>query len=251
MTCQATYSPGAVPKETLRGLAQFLMLTQEPSGMFPSYYSLNGTAPKTSVLYYPGEAMLALMHYYTLTGDEKALEAVKKGANYLIESQRQASTLPLDAWFMQALEALYMYVPEARYREHTLALAERIMATQYGDDAQDSYRGGFGPGVPRATPASARTEGMVAAYRLADATYDPRTKAIAASILASLNFQLGYQYTPDSKDVADPAMAAGGVHGSAESPIVRIDYVQHHISSLLYAVAAFDHDKKQTTEVNR
>jgi hypothetical protein len=143
-------------------------------------------------------------------------------------------TLPADAWLMQALEALYNIGHEKSYAEHTLALAAAMVAEQYTDENTDGYAGGFGPGPPRVTPAASRAEGLVAAYRLARSTGDARASSIATALKASARFQLTQQFTSENNAAArNPARAAGGFFEGSTEPLVRIDFVQHNISSLL------------------
>jgi hypothetical protein len=63
---------------------------------------------------------------------------------------------------------------------------------------------------------------------------DPRAAVILAALAASARFQLSQQFGPDNSFfLPDPARAAGGFHGSPTAMRIRIDYVQHNISSLL------------------
>ena len=149
--------------------------------------------------------------------------------------------LPPDAWLMQALEALYNIGREKRYADHTLALAAAIIAEQYTDADPDGYAGGFGPGPPRVTPAASRAEGLVAAYRLARSTGDARASSIVASLKASARFQLTQQFTSENNASArNPARAAGGFFEGSTEQWVRIDFVQHNISSLLGIAATLN-----------
>jgi hypothetical protein len=152
--------------------------------------------------------------------------------------------LPLDAWLMQALEALHdtrreqKYFNEKydnkKYVDHALRLAEKMMADQYTASAPAGYAGAFGPGRPRSTPAASRAEGLLAAYRIARSIDDPRATRIEAALKASTRFQLSQQFTADNgRGLPDPERARGGFRESLTSKRIRIDYVQHNISSLL------------------
>jgi hypothetical protein len=144
------------------------------------------------------------------------------------------SHLPSDAWLMQALEALHGIGREQRYAEHAIRLAERIIADQYTARDPAGYAGGFGPGVPRSTPAAARAEGLLAAYRIARERDDARAARIAAALRASTRFQLSQQFTADNgHGLRNLDRALGGFRESLSSRRIRIDYVQHNISSLL------------------
>lgn len=232
------FPPTEQDREYAEKIARFILSMQSEIGEFDSYLALPGIPDHGKSLYYPGEAMLALVRYYEIVRDPSLLEAVQKGAAWLIADEMLMEELPPDAWFMQALDAAYAHTKNAAYAAHALALADAIIARQYGKDAPPGYEGGFGPGLPRSTPASARTEGLLGAYRLAVATQDTRADTIAAAIRASLRFQLTHQYARNTSGFPAPEKAEGGIRASAESPSIRIDYVQHHISAVLGAVDA-------------
>jgi len=231
--------------KSANGLAKMIIVMQREDGSFISYYPIRGDEPRGSVsLYYPGEAILGLMHLFKFNGDRRLLDAARRGADYLIESQRKMSPPPPDAWLIQALEALHntgreqKYFNEKydnkKYADHALRLAERMIADQYTASAPAGYAGAFGPGSPRSTPAAARAEGLLAAYRIALSIDDPRAARIEASLKASTRFQLSQQFTADnSNGLPDPERARGGFRESLTSKRIRIDYVQHNISSLL------------------
>jgi hypothetical protein len=185
--------------------------------------------------------MFGLLEFYRLTRqDGRFLEAARRGADFLIEAQRAMPELPPDAWLMQALEVLHNLKPDPRYVAHAIALAEAILRDQYtGETTPERYMGdknigGFGPGEPRVTPAAARSEGILAGYRMARAANDSRAATFLAALKASAKFQLAHQFVPDDAGwLPDAEKASGGFRGSLASTTVRIDFVQHNISALL------------------
>src|SRR5205085_2807394 len=115
--------------------------------------------------------------------------------------------------------------------EHSLAIAESMAGEQSGDLPADAD--GERPAAPaRVTAVAARSEGMLAAYRLARAVNSPRSDALAAAVRAAARFQLSQQFDHNNSFfLPNPARALGGFHESTLSMAVRIDYVQHNISS--------------------
>jgi hypothetical protein len=216
-------------------LATQILAMQRKDGSFQTRYRIRSTDPEgTASLYYPGEAILGLVRLFKLNGDRRLLAAARGGANFLIESQRKMMVLPPDAWLMQALEALYDVGHERKYADHTIALADGMIAEQYAEGYPDSYAGGFGPGPPRSTPAASRAEGLVSAYRVARAVGDDRATRISTSLKASARFQLMQQFTTEnSGSLPNPTQARGGFREGLTSLRIRIDFVQHNISSLL------------------
>jgi hypothetical protein len=218
-----------------RRLANQILAMQRRDGSFQSYHRVRGDEPEGSVsLYYPGEAILGLVKLHGATGDKRLLAAARLGADYLVTAQQKAGPLPPDAWLMQALEALYRLGRDPRYSQHLFALAEAMMSEQYAEGSPAGFAGGFRPRLPRATPAASRAEGLLAAYRVAVSTNDPRASRIAASLKASARFQLSQQFnSTNGFFLANPERAAGGFRASMTSMRIRIDFVQHNISSLL------------------
>ena len=232
---QIELDPASADRASAGKLANMILVMQRRDGSFESYYPIRGDEPRGSVsLYYPGEAILGLMHLFKSNGDKRLLDAARRGADYLIKSQRGMSPLPPDAWLIQALETLYNTGREQKYAEHALKLAEAMMAEQYTASDHAGYAGAFRPGVPRSTPAASRSEGLLAAYRIARSIDDPRASRIAASLKAAARFQLTQQFkTGTDHGLPNPERARGGFRESITSARIRIDFVQHNISSLL------------------
>jgi len=216
-------------------LANQILAMQRKDGSFEMRHRLHESEePAAESLYYPGEALLGLIRFYDLNRDRRLLKAAQHGASYLIESQLRMSRLPPDAWLPQALEDLYKIAPDRRYLDHAIRLAEVMIEDQYNENDGAEYAGGFGPGPPRSTPAASRAEGLVAAYRLAKKAGDDRASKIADALRASARFQLAQQFTAaTSGSLRSPKRALGGFRESLESSKIRIDFVQHNISSLL------------------
>ncbi len=232
---QIELDPQSSDRKNAEQLAHLILALQRKDGSFRSYHPVRGDEPEGSVsLYYPGEAILGLVMLYRVNGDRRLLDSARRGANYLIASERKMDRLPPDAWLMQALEALCAVKREPEYVEHAMRLAEAMMADQYAANSPAGYPGGFGPGMPRSTPAAARAEGMVAAYRLARLTGDARAPKILASLKSSARFQLSQQFDADNSFfLPNPERATGGFRAGMTSMRIRIDFVQHSISALL------------------
>jgi uncharacterized protein YyaL (SSP411 family) len=234
ITRQVQFGGGPSDRAIAMRLANLVLAMQRKDGSFETHYKVsNLEAANGESLYYPGEAMLGLLCLFKITGDKRLFEAARRGADFLIDKQQRMDVLPADAWLMQALEVLYDVGHDARYAQHAIALAEAMIADQYTGDDGPGYDGGFGPGAPRATPAASRAEGLLAAYRLALSTGDARAAKIANALKACARFQLSQQLTVQTEGVRNPRIAAGGFRESMTSMKVRIDYVQHNISSLL------------------
>lgn len=227
------------PKFADRGsavkLANLIIGLQRNDGSFQMRYQIqSGDEQGLDSLYYPGEAVVGLIRLFKLSRDQRLLRAARRGVGFLIASQRQMNPLPADSWLMQALWDLYNADPQMEYARHAIAIADAMIADQYDQNDGNVYAGGFGPGPPRATPAASRAEGLVSAYRLARSIGDPRTSKIASALKSCARFQLGQQFTPEnSVALPNPDRARGGFREGLTSTRIRIDFVQHNISSLL------------------
>src|SRR5262249_54315261 len=94
-------------RQVARRLARFIVSQQRKDGGFESYLRLRGDEPAGSTsLYYPGEAMLGLLRLHEITKERWLIGSVRRGADYLIRTEREGGPLPPDAWFIQALELL-------------------------------------------------------------------------------------------------------------------------------------------------
>lgn len=232
-------APEPGDRERAVRLARQIVALQQPDGAFQSYLRLPGDEPdgKRS-LYYPGEAILGLTALARVLGEAWPLEAAHRGATSLIESRRGAAALPPDAWLVQALEALIPLAPgpaqRIAYREHALALALAMLADQYRESAPPGFVGAFAPEPIRSARASSRAEGLLAAYRLAAAASDGRAGEIRAGLRRLAPLLLALQYDADNSFfLPEPTVARGGVRGGLDDAEIRIDYVQHHISTML------------------
>ncbi len=235
LTKQLETDVKSADRDSAKRLASMILSLQNSDGSFESYHPVNGDEPDGSVsLYYPGEAILALVRFYKFDEDKRWLEAARRGADFLITEQSQTKPLPPDAWFIQALEALNKLSFNKKYLDHALAIAESLIANQYNEEDSVYYAGAFGPGVPRATPTASRAEGLVAAYRMAEPMKDWRVAKIAVALKACARFQLSQQLGEENKyHLPNPGRALGGFQESLDDLHIRIDYVQHNISALL------------------
>jgi hypothetical protein len=204
------------------------------------YYS-SGKISDFVSQYYPGEALLALCRLYDLDKNETWLDVAEKGAKYLIlvrDDNYSTYDLIHDHWLIMALNELYRFRDNPLYYNHSMRIAESIMNFQRdGENRKTEYSNWLGSYYtpPRSTPTATRSEGLIAAYRLAkDFGNNTIMEKIFQSILLGIKFQLQTQFTKDNIiDLPNPQKAIGGFHSSLTDYTIRIDYVQHNISSIL------------------
>lgn len=244
-------------------LARCLVVAQQPNGKFAPIYKAAEARWVTNEtwLYFGEEATLALVRYHRATRDPEWLAAAERGARYLLEvvpTQRAERRPRADAWLMQACLELFDLTNKNMYGEYATAAAEEYLGVQFTafNAADPADVGGFDDGVPlpMGPTAAARCEGLVAAWRLTTRA-DPATEGAAGAaaeaaggredfrraISLSLRFQLRHQLTTETAArFVHPERALGGVTLNREDPTLRIDYAQHHVSSLLAWAAALE-----------
>jgi hypothetical protein len=202
-----------------RGLANHLLSLQREDGDYHHKLSTNGAIDDFRSDYYTGEVMFALARF----------AAAAKAPPYLASAMRAERMLGPQGygvaeqshWMLYALEALHKSlhlapdqgVSHRDLEEHACKIVEGIL------DNPD-YRA-----RNQSTPTACRSEGLLAGWRLLRSAEEAERFAklrdrILVEVKANLRQQLRYQ-------------AADGAFVNGENDFsIRIDYIQHNISSL-------------------
>lgn len=220
-------------------LALWLKHAQDASGIF-SVHKLNFSKKfNTNFVsgYYPGEAIFSLVRFYQIDPNETWLDIATKAANYIInvrDKNKNVSQLEHDHWLLYGLSELYDLRPNPIYIEHSQKVCQAIILAQYKKDEPLDYKGSY-YNPPRSTPAATRTEGLCAAYRLLSSlNYVEESKDILNAIKLNMQFQLQTQFLPErTLYLSNPQRCWGGFSRSLTDYSIRIDYVQHNLSSLI------------------
>ncbi|MCC5855520.1 MAG: hypothetical protein JJU10_07585 [Idiomarina sp.] len=230
--------------QELRKLANWIVDNQSPEGEFLCHKLELSTGEVSRFLsdYYPGEAILGLMRLYSIDPDDRWKEAAAQGARWLInvrDAEKTIDTIDHDHWLLYGLRAVYADVPEPLFLAHARKLVTAILKTQVGSAegpaaTQADWRGGWYT-PPRTTPAACRTEGLMAAIELLTEHGEPEEiPPLLKAVEAGLKFQLQNQiWDEQCMYLAAPERARGGFHSNLQNWHIRIDYVQHSISSLM------------------
>ena len=217
-------------------LANFILFQQKQSGEFVSKYYYG--EPESEVfesIYYPGESILALTRLYQVDRDPLWLMSAIRGANWLIlkrDAGKKTQDLPHDHWLLIALNELQQLTGKILYTQHSLRIARAILMGLCTTSTNPDWIGSFYV-PPRSTPTATRAEGLVAVWQLTKRNRISNARYLEALKLMA-GFQLRCQITQDSAlDLPRPDLALGGFRRGLSDWEVRIDYVQHNISSLL------------------
>lgn len=226
-------------------LAAFLRSQQRPDGELMHFYDLRAKRPlDEQVMYFTGEASLALSRAHRITNDPEDLRAASRalahlsskgwtffGSRYYFTEEHWTCQAMADLWDRARDEAALTFC--LRWHEYQRALQKSEGETPF--DADGSF--GFGPLVtPRVTPASSRGEAAVAALDVVKREIaagsplgDPRTAELLSDELRrALAFVARAQLSPGPTHLfPNPEGVRGGFPGSAVDLQLRIDYAQH------------------------
>lgn len=225
-------------------LARFLRSQQRADGELMHFYDRVKKRPvDVQVMYYTGEAALALSRVHRVTGDAADLDAATRalanlsgkgwsffGSRYYFAEEHWTCQAVADLWDRAPNDAALAFC--LRWHEY-----QRRLQHEEGDspfDADGSF--GFSPLVtPRITPASSRGEAAVAALDVVKRSGDSKTAALLDDELRrALAFVMRSQLRPGPHHLfARPDVTRGGFPGSAVDYQLRIDYAQHAGSMMI------------------
>jgi hypothetical protein len=239
-TGEKTYEP------TAKKLAAWILMMQRPDGSFRHRYDIPKAEPdqKSQLLYFSGEATLAMSRMYAVTEDERYAVAAEKGLDWLVgwyDFFAGGYLYGEEHWTCISAEAIWPKVQKQKYLDFCNGYARFLREQQAGIGdfpSQPDLVGTYNvtPFVmPNNTPAGSRTEAMISTYLLGKKMGHPEA-AILHQILSAAHYILAQQIRPDSDyAVSSKANGLGGVPGSPIDASVRIDYVQHTCSALIRA----------------
>jgi hypothetical protein len=235
--------------ETVRELSKFLRAQQRPDGEFMHFFDRSTNRPiDQQVLYYSGEATLALARAHTVTGDPADLEAARRGLAHLVGPAWSFFGARYyfgeEHWTCQAMADLWDRAPDPdaldfceRWRAYDARMMHAPGETPF--DADGSF--GVGPLLtPRLTPVASRTEAGVATLDVMLKTNaDPAKRAALASELRrSFALLLRQQLRPGLAHLlAAPRETYGAIPGSEVDWQLRVDYAQHAGSAMIRGAA--------------
>jgi hypothetical protein len=232
--------------ELMTRMAEFVLWMQRDDGSFRHYYDVRASRPDqdSRVLYFDGEATLAMVRMRLLTGDVRYQQSAVRALDFLVgwyDWFVGGFLYGEDHWTCIAAEALSPAVKDERWLSFCNGFA-RFLRTQqqYPGDlpAQEDWAGAYNltPFVaPHNTPAGSRTEAMISTYLLGVAHGEPNAE-VRAQVLSALQYLLGQQIGADAEyDVDDKARGRGAMPKSPLERTVRIDYVQHGCSAMVRA----------------
>jgi hypothetical protein len=233
-----TVSPGSVPRELGRGIAEGIVRMQKPDGSTYSKLTAGkGPSDAWQSLYYPGEAALGLARWHRIDPDARWLRASLAILLALAAERKNARDIPPDHWALIATAEVWPRA-SADERERLGHHAEQIareMLSERRAAGHASGAAGFGSFDPdaRTTPTATRLEGLTAVAPLL-AARDPELAAdVRRAILAGNDFLLRARVSTGRWRGAIPRALLRGPDDAARAGEIRVDYVQHALSAWL------------------
>jgi hypothetical protein len=229
-----------------RQLGEWLLFMQHEDGKFSHLYNVKAAKrdETTQLLYFSGEAALALARLHEVYGEARYAQAAERAIDRLIDWYdffAGGFFYGEEHWTCIASEALWPAVKNPRYREFCDGYGDFLRRQQMQEDdiadqADMAGTYGFTPFVlPNNTPVGSRSEAMISAYLLGR-HHEMPSEPLRQQILRSMRFAMRQQIRPETDFwVATRADGMGGVPASALDPTVRIDYVQHVCSAMVRA----------------
>jgi hypothetical protein len=242
---RATDDPRFLPLAT--ELAEWILWMQRSDGSFRHLYDVKtGVADdKAMLLYFSGEAALALARMYAITGEARYGAAAERALDWLVgwyDFFIGGFIYGEEHWTCIAAEALAPYRQKASYRSFCDGLTRFWGDTQarpgdYPDQGDLVGSHNLTPFVmPQNTPAGSHTEARISTYLLGKYAGRPSRRQ-RQDILETLGYLLRQQIGPHNDfAVVQNARGFGGVMGNPVDRVVRIDYVQHVCSAMIRAV---------------
>lgn len=228
-------------------LSAWMLWMQRPDGSFRHLYKVPTKIAddKTMLLYFSGEAALALARMYVVTGDERYATAAERGLDWLVgwyDFFVGGFLYGEEHWTCIASEALWPRVKKPEYLGFCNGLARfwGAMQPHPGDhpdqlDLVGSH--GVTPFVmPHNTPAGSHSEARISTYLLGRYHGDA-SPVLRREILETLGYLLRQQIRPaNAYAVVTGAKGIGAVTTSPVDRMVRIDFVQHVCSAFIRGV---------------
>ena len=204
--------------------------------LYPVYLPDKLTNFERKEVYYPGEALTALMILYEKTNNPQYLAVAERVFEYYRNLyDRTSKKASMSPWMSKAYTRVFFATGERKYADFVFKMNDNLLKMQKGvDEKYVDKIGSFSKkGAVYAT--SVMVESITEAYRVAkDLNDTERMRAYRESVLAGNRFILQSQYTKDNMfAVKNHKLTLGGIRTTIYDSTIRIDSVQHGACALL------------------
>ncbi|MBW2379292.1 MAG: hypothetical protein JRG70_07020 [Deltaproteobacteria bacterium] len=225
-------------RTTIDRLAEVVMRLQQDNGDFQFVLdtATGRPVPGPRVFYAAGQAALALAISGQVTEEARHLQGARDALDFMAGPYWDFFVSDLffieEHWTCLAADEvhrLYGDPDHAKLCRDVAGFYQRLQHAE-GETTFPDYVGGVGFSPffpPHTTPTAARTEALIAAYRISVRQGRPDAE-LRKGIAASVRFLLHNQYGPrDTYPFRSAWTAIGGVPWNYLDPVIRIDTVQH------------------------
>jgi len=221
-------------KEQLLSLI-FAMEDKEKGFLYPVYLPDRQANFEKKEIYYPGEALTAVMTYYEATRDHRCLALAERLFDYYRALyERTSKKASLTPWVSKAYAKVFVATQERKYADFLFTMNDYLLKGQRDVDEEyvDKIGCFFSKGASYST--GVMVEAVAEAYKVAKMLGDKeRMEAYRRSVLMGNRFLMQCQFTNENMFTAkDHRLTLGGVRTFIYTSKVRIDSVQHAACAL-------------------
>ncbi|MGQ9662640.1 MAG: hypothetical protein ACUVWX_09935 [Kiritimatiellia bacterium] len=239
-------TPGTTSYDVLVQLGRFLVFLQRTDGSFVTRYlpdrGADDEAPRS--LYYPGEAIMALLALYEKDKAPLWFECATRGLGYLLRDRTALAESDPDHWaLLAAAKWLATSPPELsalapqEVIERSATICTAILSQVAIVPPGSILRGCF-TGDGRTCPTATRIEGLAAIYSFLPTEHEALRRRIRFACKEGISFLLRAQETRKGaiplaiRKLAD-THPLSSVTFNRRAGEVRVDYVQHGLCAML------------------
>ena len=215
-------------------LGNFILEMQAEDGSFYTHYPKK--VSESSVDFYPGEALLALMSAYEKTGRAEYLKAVERAFPYYREYFGKNKKTAFVPWQSSAYSRAFNATGKKEYAEFVFEMTDWILGFHYGEDAPyPDYVGGYKRGHYPASNTCTYSEGVADALAAARSAGElGKAEKYGEAMDNSMRMALQLQFDEKNTYYAEkPELAIGGFRKSLANDMIRVDNPQHCGSAIL------------------
>lgn len=210
--------------EIMKGLANFIVWMQEPSGKFKSKYIYTTKKfSKFDSVYYHGQSILALIKLYQVDRNSLWLQRAKISANFYVKNPAldKNKNRAYNHWLVIALSELCIIKANEDYYNEIYNLTVPVV-----NSIQSNFK--KSDNKLRYSSASIATRGE-AIVALAELEKHVENQNRVKELLPVIEHILEYCSTLQIKDTSiySENKLVGGIIKDKYNPVIRIDYVQH------------------------
>jgi hypothetical protein len=200
--------------------------------------------------FYPGEALLLWASTLEDEADPDLLRRFMLSFQFYRDWHREGPNPAFVPWHTMAYERVWRVTRDERLRDFVFEMNDWLVNLQQWDDAPypdmagrfyDPDRPDYGP--PHASSDGVYMEGLIAAYRLAEAVGDAeRADRYRVALVRGLRHLMQLQFADDVDlfYISRPERVAGGMRTTEYDNRIRVDNVQHGLMAVLDILERFE-----------